>query len=109
MGVGIVETQIAGTVISLRDSEIQTDGLGMSDMKITVRLRRETRDDPAVAPACGDICIDDLADKIATCCGIQVVHWSIPVAQTLNVIQCLVDPAQTGLSPDQMQGHIDSR
>ena len=41
----IIETQIAQAMIVLSQTKIQANGLGMADMKITIRLRREPRMD----------------------------------------------------------------
>ena len=40
-GVGVVETQVAYASVSGCDAEIKADGLGMSDVQVSVRLRRE--------------------------------------------------------------------
>ena len=61
--VGVVETQVAFSLVILRQSEVQADGFGMADMQIAVRLRRKARDDAAVLAAC-QIGIDDIADEI---------------------------------------------
>lgn len=47
--VGIVEAQVADTLVIPSDPEIEHDGLGMTDVQITVRLRRKTGDDPRVS------------------------------------------------------------
>src|SRR5436190_2749249 len=44
-GVRIVEAEIAEAIVFGSDSEIDTDGLGMPDMEVPVRLRRESRMD----------------------------------------------------------------
>ena len=43
--VGIVVTEVGLTAIFLRQTEIQANALGMSQMQVAVRLRRETRHD----------------------------------------------------------------
>ncbi len=50
----------------LRDAEIQGDRLGVADMQVAVRLRREARHDPAVL-AGDEIGLDDVADEVAPC------------------------------------------
>jgi len=62
-GVGIVEPQVAAAGIIAGQTEIETDGLGMTDMEVTVRLRRETGYDGLVL-AGAQILVDDVADKI---------------------------------------------
>ena len=42
--VGVVEAQVAAAAEFLRDAEVQADRLGMADVQIAVRLRREARD-----------------------------------------------------------------
>ena len=61
--IGVVEAQIAGAPERPRKTEVQDDRLGVPDMQITVRLRREARDDARVL-AGSQIGLDDLADKI---------------------------------------------
>ena len=46
--VGVVEAQMALAGKFLRDAEIQGNRLGMADVQIAVRLRRESGHDPAV-------------------------------------------------------------
>ena len=46
--VGVVEAQMALAGELLRDAEIQGNRLGMADVQIAVRLRRESGHDPAV-------------------------------------------------------------
>ena len=41
--VGVVETQVTNTVVFLGNTEVQADRLDVTDMQVTVRLRRETR------------------------------------------------------------------
>ena len=41
--VGVVETQVANAAVVLGDAEIQADGLGVTNVEVAVRLRRETR------------------------------------------------------------------
>ena len=50
--IGVVKAQVAAAAEFLRDSEIEADRLGMADMQIAVRLRREAGDDAAMAPGC---------------------------------------------------------
>ena len=38
-GVGIIKTQVGLAAVFLSDTEVQTDGLGMTDMQIAVRFR----------------------------------------------------------------------
>jgi hypothetical protein len=47
--IGVVEPQIALATEFLRDAEIEADRLGMADVKVSVRFRREARDDLAVS------------------------------------------------------------
>jgi hypothetical protein len=64
--IGVVETQVAAPGKLLRDAEIERDRLGMADVQIAVRLRREAGHDPAVLFAV-EIGLDDVADEIAPC------------------------------------------
>ena len=63
-GVGVVEAQVAASAEFFRHAEIEADRLGVADMQVAVRLRRETRDDLGVA-LFGDVAGDDIADEIA--------------------------------------------
>jgi hypothetical protein len=47
----------------LRQPEIETDGLGMADMKIAVRFRREPGND-CLVPAVCQVIIDDGTKKV---------------------------------------------
>ena len=62
--VGVVEPEVAGAAEVARDAEIETDGLGVADVEITVRLGRKARDDTAAVAALGLVLGDDRADEI---------------------------------------------
>ena len=62
--VGVVEAQVAVAGKFLRDAEIKGNRLGMADVQIAVRLRRESGHDPAVLLGV-EIGLDDVADEIA--------------------------------------------
>ena len=64
--IGVVETQVATPGKLLRDAEIKGNRLGMADVQIAVRLRREARHDLAVFPGI-EIGLDDVANEIAAC------------------------------------------
>ena len=61
--VGVVETQITVAAEFLGNTEIEADRLGVPDMEIAVRLRRESGDD-RLAPAGREIGANDVADEI---------------------------------------------
>ena len=42
--IGVVETQISTPAILPSDPEVQADALGMTDVKVTIGLRRKARD-----------------------------------------------------------------
>ena len=65
-GVGVIEPQVASSGKLLRDAEIECDRLGMADVQVTVRLRREARHDLAVF-FCVEIGLDNVANEIAAC------------------------------------------
>jgi hypothetical protein len=48
-GIGIVEAQVALSVLLARDAEVQADRLGVADVQVAVGLGREARDDLGVA------------------------------------------------------------
>ena len=66
--IGVVEAQMALAGEFLRDAEIQGNRLGMADVQVAVRLRRESGHDPAVFLG-GEIGLHDVADEIAPCFG----------------------------------------
>ncbi len=66
--VGVVEAQMALAGELLRDAEIQGNRLGMADVQIAVRLRRESGHDPAVFLGV-EVGLHDVADEIAPCFG----------------------------------------
>ena len=59
--IGVVEAQIAVAAEFLGDAEIEADRLGVADMQIAVRLRREAGDDRA--------CAGPIPDRRARCRG----------------------------------------
>ena len=72
--VGVVETQMAAAAVFLRHAEVQADRLGVADMQIAVRLRREAGDHARHA-ARFEVGLDDVANEIAAsfgCCGVSV-------------------------------------
>src|SRR6185437_192342 len=62
--VGIVEAQVAAAGKLLRDAEIERDRLGVADMQVAVRLRREPGHDLPVF-AGSEISGDDVANEVA--------------------------------------------
>jgi hypothetical protein len=62
-GVGIVKTEVTHPVVVFCYTKVHADGFGMSDMKITVRLRRETRLDASVVFAFGEVFLHELFYK----------------------------------------------
>ena len=44
-GVGVVEAEVAGAAVLLRDAEVQADRLGVADVEVAVRLGREAGGD----------------------------------------------------------------
>ena len=75
--VSIVKTQIALTLVVLRNAEIQADRLRMADMQIAIRLRRETGVNGIVFPG-RQIFINNLTDKICWA-GFSLTHCAIPL------------------------------
>jgi len=62
-GIGVVHPQVAAPLIVARDPEVEADRLGVADVEIAVRLRRESRDHQRVLSR-RQIGIDDLADEV---------------------------------------------
>src|SRR5688500_7380738 len=63
-GIGIVEAQITTSAEFGRQSEIETDGFSMADMKVTVGLRRKTSMNSSLIFTLLDIVGDDVAYKM---------------------------------------------
>ena len=61
--VGVVHPQVAAPAKLPRDAEVQADRLGVADVQVAVRLRRETREHGRL-PARGQVLLNDLADEI---------------------------------------------
>ena len=62
--IGIVKTQVELAAVLLCQAVVQKDGLGVADVQIAVRLRRESGHDVGV-DALGQILVDGLLNKIA--------------------------------------------
>ncbi len=65
--VGVVHAQIAAAAELAGDAEIQADGLGVADVQVAVRLRREARVNLRVLPR-PHVLGHDVADKIRRRC-----------------------------------------
>ena len=61
--IGIVKTQITQAVVNISQTEVQTDGFGVADVQIAVRLGRETGLDGCMFTAF-EVFFDDGADKM---------------------------------------------
>ena len=55
---------MTGTAKVARQTEIQADRLGVAEVQVAVRLRRETRDDLGVLTGRA-VGVDDLLDEVA--------------------------------------------
>ena len=62
-GIGIVKAEIALSAVLLGNAEVDAQRLGMADMQIAVRLRREARAH-MVEPTVGKILVDKVLDEI---------------------------------------------
>src|SRR5690606_20722519 len=66
--VGVVEPQVAAAAEFLGDAEVDADRLGMADVQVAVRLRREPGDDgPGTAGL--DVGAHDVANEVPRACG----------------------------------------
>ena len=63
-GVGVVEAQVALAAVLLGEAEVEADRLGVADVQVAVRLRREARVDAAAEPAGAVVLLDDLLDEV---------------------------------------------
>ena len=71
--VGVIKTQVADTAKLPGQTEVQTDRLGVTNVQVTVGLRRKAGNDVAVLAAV-QISLDDLAQKVAWGRGVGFVH-----------------------------------
>ena len=72
--IGVVVAQVGAAVELFRDTEVQTDGLGMADVQVAVRLRREPRDD-AFAVSRSEIIANAMADEVPKILGHGGQRW----------------------------------
>ena len=72
--IGVVVAQVGPAVELPRDAEVQTDGLGVADVQVAVRLRREPRDD-GLAGSRAQIVADALADEVPKILGHGSQRW----------------------------------
>jgi len=74
--IGVVKTQVAFAVEILRQTKIQTDGFGMADMQITVRLGRKAGY-YALVLATGQIGFNRLRMKLEAGTGglLLIIEW----------------------------------
>lgn len=77
LGVGVVESQVALSVVELGVAKVDGDGLGVSDMEVSVRLRGESGEDLALG-------------------GLEMLHHSVHVG--LGVLSDLVQVAEEASS-----------
>ena len=61
--VGVIEAQVAVTAVITRDTEVEADRLGVTDVQVTVWFRWKAGNDLR-DPARRQVGIDDIADKI---------------------------------------------
>ena len=89
--IGIVKPQIAVAAEFCRDAEIQADALGVADVQVAVRLRRETRSDPPIPFTCFIVIANNIADKISPLSLAFIIHIFVMyfVTHTLPLPNCL--------------------
>ena len=64
VGIGVIEAQVAGSVIVPGNTEIQAYRLGMPDVQVAVRLGWKACCHPPLVLAAADIAVDDIAYKV---------------------------------------------
>ena len=62
--VGVIEAEVAETVVFFCNSEVQADGLGVADVQIAVRFRRKTGVNFRSVFAVGQVFLNDFFNKI---------------------------------------------
>ena len=60
----VVESEVALAIKELGHAEVNADGLGVSDMNVAVRFRRETRNNLAAGLALGNVLFNPLTEKM---------------------------------------------
>jgi hypothetical protein len=60
----IIESEVAEPFIVGRDSEVQTNRLGMSDMEVPIRFWWESGVNPALILIYFEVLIDDFPDEV---------------------------------------------
>ncbi len=63
-GVRVVEAQVGGAAVGLRQAEVQADALGVADVQVAVGLRREAREHPPPVLPRGAVRLHDLLDEV---------------------------------------------
>ena len=64
--IGIIEAKMTTAAELLRDTEIEADRLGVTNVQVSIRLRRKARHHVHVALG-GKISRDDIADEVTPC------------------------------------------
>lgn len=72
--VGIIKTEIGAATEFSRNAKVQTDGLGMANVQMTIRFRREPGNDRFMRPRF-DISHYDITYKITCWCGLVIIQW----------------------------------
>jgi hypothetical protein len=73
-GVGVIEAQIAQSAELGGDAKVQADGLGVANVQIAIRLRREARmNAPTIFPSL-HVFSNDLPDKMGGSCHVRGRH-----------------------------------
>src|SRR5204862_7408850 len=63
-GVGVVEAQMTAAAVVARQTEVDADRLGVTDVQVAVGLGRKARDDLPADPAAAVVLLDDLPNEI---------------------------------------------
>ena len=64
--IGIIEAKMTTAAELFRDTEVEADRLGVTDVQVSIRLRRKARHHICVALG-GKISRDDIADEVTPC------------------------------------------
>ena len=73
-GVGVVEAEVAAPAELAGDAEVEADRLGVADVEIAVRLRREARDDLAAEPSGLRVRRDQVTDEVGGLRDLRLAH-----------------------------------
>ena len=93
LGIGIVETQITDTAVLLGNAEVEGNSLGMTDVQITVGLRRETCLNPLSVLAFCQVIYHYLFHEVQTLPDLVIILFDL-----CHILDGVILPAKVRIS-----------